>query len=78
MAKARYDRISGRKAPWEKARDQAMREAAADLLALAEIKPRSNLIAAGLSADAECKNRKAGLAAAFRAMLRQIAAGAPE
>ena len=63
--------------PWEKAhpayRSEAMREAAADLIALAEARVPGTVVAAGLSADAERKSRNTGLAAAFQAMLRAVA-----
>lgn len=78
MAKARHDRLGKRKSvAWEKAhpsyRAEAVREAAADLLALAEVTMPGMIIDAGLSADAERKSRRSGLAAAFQAMLREIA-----
>jgi hypothetical protein len=78
MAKARHDRLGQRKSvSWEKShpeyRAQAMREAAADLIALAEMDVPGAIVAAGLAADAEKKSRKTGLAAAFRAMLRAVA-----
>jgi hypothetical protein len=81
IAKARHDRLKGgRKAvAWEKAhpdyRTELMREAAADLLALADVGVPGRVVAAGLLADAEARTRNAGLAAAFRAMLRAIAEG---
>lgn len=79
MAKARHDRLGKKKSvPWEKAhpayRAEAMQEAAADLLALAEVAVPGVVIDAGLSADAERKSRRSGLAAAFQAMLQEIAA----
>jgi hypothetical protein len=78
MAKARHDRLGKRKVvSWEKAhpayRAEAMREAAADLIALAGQRVPGPIVAAGLLADAERKSRNTGLAAAFQAMLRAIA-----
>ena len=78
MAKSRHDRLGRRKSvPWERAhpayRAEAMREAAADLLALAGARVPGAVVAAGLIADAERKTRNAGLAAAFQAMLRSVA-----
>jgi hypothetical protein len=78
MAKARHDRLGRRKSvPWEKAhpeyRAEAMREAAADLIALAEARVPGAIVAAGLSADSERKSRNTGFAAAFQAMLRAVA-----
>jgi hypothetical protein len=82
MAKARHDRLGRRKSvAWEKAhpeyRAAAMREAAADLLALAGVTVPGNVVAAGLAADAERKSRNTGLAAAFQAMLRAVAEQTP-
>jgi hypothetical protein len=78
MAKARHDRLGRRKSvPWARAhpeyRAEALREAAADLLALAGAGVPGAVVAAGFTADAEHKSRNAGLAAAFQAMLRCIA-----
>ena len=78
MAKARHDRLGRRKSvPWEKAhpqyRAEAIKEAAADLMALAQMRVPAPIVTAGLLADAERKSRNAGLAAAFQAMLRAVA-----
>jgi hypothetical protein len=77
MAKARHDRLRGKAVSWEEAhldyRAECMREAAADLLALAKSPIPHSIKAHGRIAEAECKSRMTGLGEAFRAMLQAIA-----